>query len=131
MTPPTAPSPSAGREMDERIAEVMGGDISRGVAHHDSAKMAWAVYRGPGEIVGGGIPPFSADIAAAWTMVEALRERGVFIDVETTSERYRACAGREGGDNEDIWVLTDWFSADTAPLAICRAALAALSGDSQ
>ncbi len=63
-------------------------------------------------------PPYSTDISAAWQVVEHLRQR---LDWSVTIE-----AKRKGGYS----VRTDAilaFEADTAPLAICRAALAAVS----
>jgi hypothetical protein len=71
-------------------------------------------------------PPFySTEIRAAWEVVEALNERGFGVEVF----RYGKAEGLE----------REWFvsigdteaDADTAPLAICRAALKALDAASR
>ena len=69
---------------------------------------------------------YSTDIAAAWRVVEAMRVAGWYTKVED---------GHDGPPSENprgwhcrVSRAYDWFEgwADTAPLAICRAALAAV-----
>lgn len=69
-------------------------------------------------------PHYSTDIAAAWLVVEAMEARGSALELvdrihlSGTGERWWCCfKGKMWGQPE---------KADTAPLAICRAALAAL-----
>ncbi len=60
-------------------------------------------------------PPYSADIAAAWLVVEALHARGVNLHV--------------GVNWCDVWVgdgQTEGLIANSTPEAICKAALLAV-----
>lgn len=66
----------------------------------------------------GELPHYSTDILAAWEVVESLRQRGVFVDVYTSSVGFQAIAQRRKGGN----VIAPQPS-ETAPLAICRAVL--------
>ena len=66
---------------------------------------------------------YSTDIAAAFLVVEKLRERGVLTDIETLSEEYRVTTGRSGVGDEACWVTSRPFFAASLPLAICAAAL--------
>lgn len=65
-------------------------------------------------------PPYSTDIAAAWQVVEKTR---LFTHCDITQL-------------DDKWAISNWANdssveADTAPLAICRAALKAISAEPQ
>lgn len=107
----------AGRELDALIAEKVMGGVSRhpewywlrsGTAPEvpdlPTPKGRPAIFCGPG---------FSTDIAAAWNVVERLKAR------------YRFELVHRGGDRPWVAVFGTWrATADTAPLAICRAALA-------
>jgi ABA sandwich protein len=132
----------AGRELDALVAEkvlgwtdvgmkkmytIVGGDItanelawaevdgeeSRGIAP-GSPQYEW----GRGEFP---VPRFSTDIAAAWQVVQELRKRDICVDIEVR-------------ENVSVWapppdgpMSIDWTSvADTAPHAICLAALRAV-----
>jgi hypothetical protein len=69
------------------------------------------------------VPPWSMDIAAAWLVVE--RFYSARIERLSDGEVYEAYLVTErDGANAD-----GFARAPTAPLAICRAALAALGGD--
>ncbi len=93
----------AGRQLDARIAqEVLGGGL-KGEPYTQ-------------------LPEFSADIAAAWLVVEALHRRGLCVSVSVLQgwdTQYECAIYRE-------CILDPIASGDanTMPLAICRAALA-------
>lgn len=134
----------AGRELDARVGEkVMGQDMEVRPAHE--WRPLWEGMLGAedrsricnrcglstlGEHEEGGscrifTPPYSTDISAAWEVVEALIARGLYVKVEDgypadSDERAWHCRLHHGFSWEDAW-------APTAPLAICRAALAALA----
>ena len=70
------------------------------------------------------VPAYSTEIAAAWQVVEKMMERGWYLFLDTAGfdgEEWRA----QFRDPESRFARGE---AATAPLAICRAALAALSG---
>lgn len=78
------------------------------------------------EDVDAGIPHYSTDIAAAWQVVEKMRERGLNVSI-TADYGWRApweCCMYLPGAREQ-WPCAD---ADTAPMAICLAARKALEG---
>lgn len=71
------------------------------------------------------MPKFSADPGAAWQVVEAMEKRGLHLQLTDEWMSYprwraefRSLDTRRPGENLE--------KADTAPLAICRAALAVL-----
>lgn len=69
--------------------------------------------------------PYSTDIAAAWRVVERLRGLGFGVDIHANGTNHPEVFSQEyevmmGFDAESV-------RADTAPLAICRAALAAVT----
>lgn len=69
-------------------------------------------------------PAFSTDIAAAWLVVEKMHALGWYF---VLLERWLAIFGREEWTNNIFYAReVPSASADTAPLAICNAALAAL-----
>ena len=86
----------AGRELDVRVAiEVMGWQV---------------VY------------PYSTDVAAAWQVIEHLRDQGADVEIGVPAHTYRwycEVRPREG-------TTVHWHAADTMPLAVCRAALKVL-----
>lgn len=113
----------AGREMDALIAErVMGWEIHPHKTHyiHNDGKTGYFVPCGE-------FQP-SEDIAAAWQVVERMRYKNFYsqhTDLTLASE------------NEEWWSWTfidhnplagysEKATAETAPLAICRAALLAV-----
>lgn len=136
MTETTRP---AGRELDALVAEkVMGCRVQH-----------WSGYNSPGTYrcgcgvvcayphgvkdregqLDGDLAYYSTDIAAAWEVVEKLRERGLHLDINNR----QACDGVDdmGGAWWAEFASADYAVggqafADTAPLAICRAALAAV-----
>jgi hypothetical protein len=91
----------AGREMDALVAEkVMGARYS--------------------------VPRYSADIAAAWEVVERMREHPDprFRTLRMVAYPYNRTYATFDAENEDEW--TEANGENATPLAICRAALAAL-----
>lgn len=118
----------AGRELDARVAEkVMAwtrsmtqyGEFLRDAEHGVAPLFG---------VIRGNLPFYSTDIAAAWSVVEELTRPGLqfmsdFMVQRNGQRRYFAQFLAEG--------LTDglhneWIEAETMPLAICCAALAAV-----
>lgn len=66
------------------------------------------------------LPRYSLDIAAAWQVVEKMRERPVYVVVEPHPDYWRAVVYDEN------WYFVVSEHADTAPFAICLAALRAV-----
>ncbi len=70
-------------------------------------------------------PRYSTDIAAAWEVVEEMKKRVIY--------KYPVCPNIVYHHSDNLWWCEffsgDWMrnaSADTAPLAICRAGLLAV-----
>ena len=77
------------------------------------------------------VPYYSVDIGSVWQVVEALRAKGLHLLLNDTLTQYRA-RFYTIKDTSSIQALQDglYFEfADTAPLAICRAALKAIGKD--
>ena len=79
------------------------------------------------------VPDYSTNIAAAWEVVGKLRKDGYGIIFNDTRVQYRCRFWRH--DGKDAWNIFTWVGepdteytiwADTAPLAICLAALKAV-----
>lgn len=114
---------NAGRELDAAVAErVMGWTRT-----HETHRLHGRTYlRGAAPATGRlqAVPAYSTDIAAAWLVVEKLREHGWFPSVQAQEE-----CGQLGGrwlcevDPRFSFIDGD---GSTAPLAVCRAALAAM-----
>ena len=130
----------AGRELDALIAEkVMGwkwfldaANLGSGPQYRylDEPKQWWnpprlewdgvskiAIAHRPTEYQP---PEYSSDIAAAWEVVEKLREMGFPVHIQCGQYHYGVVGYRDVLKDEWVW-------AKSAPLAICRAALKALS----
>ncbi|MHA2266004.1 MAG: BC1872 family protein [Candidatus Thorarchaeota archaeon] len=74
------------------------------------------------------IPNFPTDIAAAWLVVKKLVEMGYYVDIGV--DKHGAQVQLDRLDNE--WELTvESTRARTLPLAICRAALAAVEREEE
>ena len=110
------------REIDRLVAEkVMGWEevkendfIKRpdvdfiGKAPDRFCEDAWSI-----------LPNYSTDISDAWEVVEQLREKELYVDIDTFAEHY------------DVRVVSGPYEvghslSETAPLAICLAALKAV-----
>lgn len=72
------------------------------------------------------LPRFSTDIAAAWTVVEKMAERGMwlFLTADYTGVQFTAVFRR--GSEKEFCGMSGWCKQ--APEAICRAALAGREG---
>lgn len=94
----------AGPELDKLVAATVMSPTWEGgnpIPNHDG-RWSWS-------------PPYSTDIAAAWLVFERFKDRGWDIG-------WHGMSGHPGWlvSNDDC----DWLGyGDTAPLAICRAAL--------
>lgn len=101
----------AGREMDAAIAEkVMGFRVMRDEQH------GHILCNDPDQIeIGGHVKPYSTDIGSAWKVVEKMKPfRLWLIDLED----YWQASSLNPDDGNGLKA-----NAETAPLAICRAAL--------
>jgi hypothetical protein len=116
----------AGRELDTLVAEkVMGWTkwrspvVPRGSAEPD----CWLTNdrTSPTFKIAHWSP--STDIACAWQVVERMRDRGFALELHYEF----GCSIQWVADfSNDGWSSTGEQLGDTAPLAICRAALAAV-----
>lgn len=103
----------AGRALDAEIARrVFGyfdvGEFEGQLVHGEYNMNGWPMPT----------PHYSTDIAAAWTVVEAMQARDLRVVLDSPL-----------GGWECMTELDNWFHverADTAPLAICLAALQAV-----
>lgn len=118
----------AGREMDRFIAEkVMGCRvlISTDGQLYCRCGMTCNYPHAPDDRdsqLYGDLYEFSTDIAAAWEVVEKLRERFAQVAIDVCGDLWRA---RLYLDSDTLAELFADATEDTAPLAICRAALLA------
>lgn len=108
----------AGPEMDALVAEkVMGHKV--GFPFTDSPDEGWV--KDPNSMVGGykcRLPRYSTDIAAAWEVVEKMKSTwGEFI------LKYGECLVRDRWGLHLAWCSPVCGYGETAPLAICRAAI--------
>lgn len=110
----------AGRQLNELIAGKLRGHASfrRGkgpVAEHPLDELSMGMYA---ELMPA--PPYSTDIAAAWHIVDRMRAVGWEVVVDSRRGDWSVeFVSRDGMQHSAA-------SADRLPLAICRAALAAL-----
>lgn len=109
---------NAGRELDALVAEkVFGWEVDWAVPTYPTVDMK-RISDDP-VAVGlrtGSIPPYSTDIAAAWQVGESLSAKGHWFEIRRRPDGGYWAAFGEGMSAE----------ADTAPLAICLAALKAV-----
>lgn len=105
----------AGPELDALIAErVLGYGGFWLVPPHPSLELEWEVA------------PCSTNPAAAWLVVEAMEARGWVPCLKRNIERVEWEATFWATPENPAMPRAVRIQADTAPLAICRAALAAL-----
>mgnify|MGYP001398960151 CR=1 FL=1 len=105
------------RELDARIAEhVMGWtDVRLYCANSGDPE---ALGTAPGKNWREVVPDYSTDISAAWLVVQKLGARGFMMHKSVVGNYWRARFDIPVLAMEEPYVL-----AETAPLAICRAAL--------
>lgn len=113
---------TSGRELDALIAEKVMGWI---VAHSSEGFYRWKPkpdnpnsYSEWQE----GLPHYSTNIADAWHVVEKLKEYGNVVEVKCFRSGSVDVQVRGGNIND----IRGAGNADTAPLAICLAALKAV-----
>jgi|SRR6185503_6855714 len=119
------------RELDVLVAErVMGLDVYRHDGGDDlvfTEDRDWADAGEPLIDTGGNprkVPRYSTDIAAAFQVVEAILKRFRRFEIHALPDCY-AVQVEDGTDDINSYYVAN-VEAETAPLAICRAALAAL-----
>lgn len=85
----------------------------------------WHTPRKPNGVASHGVkvPPYSTDIAAAWTVVDHLQKQGYQWRVETPKPDAHDWYEVRVWANRALW----YAHGTTAPEAICRAALRALA----
>lgn len=122
----------AGRELDALIHEcIFGHEVKR---HGDPDQ--WVTLAEPDNPAAGWwfVPCYSTDLLAAWDAAEKVAARNG--DTIFSVTRNSLDGERMGGEAKYFCTIEDvsdgieeWeASADTAPLAICRAALKAVEG---
>jgi hypothetical protein len=108
----------AGREMDIKIhVEIMGW-----MELDNSLRLSKSrIFNKPevGTMYDYNVPNYSTDIAAAWQVVDEMWEKGFFHELAKARGGEIARIGNKEKDTGDVF-------AETAPLAICRAALLAM-----
>lgn len=104
-----------GRALDCAVAETLGW--KREPAARPGGLATPPMWRRPDGIVEFEVPPYSAEIGAAWQVVERLLH--LEPDLVRTDRRTWVCTLYPGGKMAEA-------EAATAPEAICRAALLAL-----
>lgn len=116
--------------MNKEVAtKVLGWHERTPATEHPRSGKRWYRPDAPHPVV---LPNFSGDIAAAWLVVERLRELGyptITITASTSHNGYIATIWRSETDplySTGQYVVSCFDSDLTAPLAICLAALAAV-----
>ncbi len=104
----------AGRELNILVAKEV---MERGVADDETFGFMEKDSNG----VYGPLQPYSEDIAAAWLIVEKLRELNPRVEFDSYSRKWEASFSVQEADFTCPVVM-----ADGAPEAICKAALLAL-----
>jgi hypothetical protein len=114
--------------LDALVAErVMGW--TEVAAEHRSVASHWYVPSGvnpasrPNRGMRQQIPEYSTDIAAAWQVVEKIREHFDTVDFHVCTDGVRVLIGDAEAPAPAAWITVDPREGG-APLAICRAALA-------
>lgn len=127
----TMPTPNrdmdAGPELDALIAEkVMGLESKIDSGYGEPSRVFKRHPELPGEWWGGA-PEYSSDIAEAWTVVEHLVVQGAYVLIEGPANgivhdgwHCQITPHRDLGKEVEAW-------AETAMLAICKAALDAVA----
>jgi len=115
----------AGREMDALIAEKIFGKVKCQAKCHNPGVRAWLdgryCYALPGSPQDGAeLLLYSHDISAAWEVVEKM---GMIMDLFYRPDVIPKWAGNKWYCKFECHDRQGYSSAETLPLAICRAAL--------
>ena len=122
----------AGPDLDVEIAQLVFGEQIGEYATDDGPHRFIASFGLSRDVL-----PYSADIAAAWTVVERLRDDGYLVRVQEHPESFRPDSeGRVAWRSRRAMCLIERVTlgvhqragvgyADSAALAICRAAVEA------
>jgi len=101
---------SSGREMDALIAErVLGLKVDYEFEGFGGLRVPSLVDKYD---EWGYLPDYSTDISAVWQVIEKLKEHKPLLNYDPYSKKWYMCFNG-----------APFYSAETAPLAICRAAL--------
>lgn len=111
----------AGPELDANVAERVFGWTGCQVQHGRFA----GYPPNSGQFTFG--RPYSTDIAAAWLVVERMRDRGYWVRIEDYTDGWRVTFSVPSKDEPDDWLNDVMLSeAGTMPAAVCDAALEVL-----
>lgn len=123
----------AGRELDALIAEkVMGRCPHRETRRYciedgNSVDSGYECVACGKDVYGSErCPAFSTDMTAAWPLVEKLRADGMEVDLLSEPGNVDGWAVKTNRPDEEFCQIV---TAPTAPLAICRAALATVESE--
>jgi Phage ABA sandwich domain len=112
------------REIDRLVAtKVMGWKILE-IKHTDSGVIG-GFYDDGEKLIGVGEWSPTSDIRVAWQVVEKLRDRYVYMNLTNNDDSY-CCELMEQDLENSSRYFTYYADAETAPLAICLAALKAV-----
>jgi len=119
MTPAGPELNALNREVAEKV---MGCTVESGVTYHDGRGIPWTVFRKDGTTHNS--IPYSTDLLAAMEVVAEMQRQRFEVEAEwrLIGEQWRVAFIMTG-----ITYREYGATADTLPLAICRAALAAVS----
>jgi hypothetical protein len=114
----------AGRELDALIAEKVMGIETEYRKPCPSDERDWLMVKGGGRYEF--VPSYSTDIKCAWLVVEKLRRQGIFLSVIPQIDNYAVYVWSNVGESDKYNTYPlGTLEAETAPLAICLAALKA------
>ena len=98
----------AGRELDVKVAKIMGLDMSLMSCPQCEDNGVWQVE----------VPRYSADIADAWKVVEWMGLQGWHVHIDLEDNKWRCGLDKQQRRIEAV-------SSNTAPEAICNAVVEA------
>jgi hypothetical protein len=116
---------AAGRELDAKVAKMMGWhDLRMDIGHGGSSLLVGVTPTS--EVTCVPVPDYSTDISAAWTILDEMVWRVGTANIRLDMEDYGRGAGTGTGAERAVWVtIGEHTAVGPAPLAICKAALAA------
>lgn len=130
---PTTAVQKAGRELDAAVAEkVMGCTVIRGdfgwLKCGDGVTCAYPhASRDRDDQLSGELARYSTDIAAATTVTERLREHRITVYWRPETQKWQVMIARRPLSHDPFQLTLANVTAPTLPLAICLAALEAIS----